>query len=208
MSIFSTRLKELRSKANLSQQELSKIIGISKSSINMYERGEREPGLETVGALADYFDVRTDYLLGKTDDSRSPKEAKKYNELIIQSLENYRQLHGYDRKQMEALLDWDDMYSDLENGRILGDEGLLRTIQSQLAVDTTIYTDDFVGQKKNSPSEMPLTEGEKMWLELYNKISDDAKDILITMIDSFDRLPEDRQKFALQVIRAALGDHE
>ena len=190
MSIFSTRLKELRSKANLSQQELSKIIGISKSSINMYERGEREPGLETVGALADYFDVRTDYLLGKTDDSRSPKEAKKYNELIIQSLDNYRQLHGYDRKQMEALLDWDDMYSDLENGRILGDEGLLRTIQSQLAVDATIYTYDFVGQNENSPEEPTLTEGEEMLLDLFR------------------RIPEDKQELVLQMIRVALGSQE
>ena len=69
MSIFGIRLKELRNKSNLSQQELSNIIGISKSSINMYERGEREPGLETVGTLADYFNVQTDYLLGKTNDT-------------------------------------------------------------------------------------------------------------------------------------------
>ena len=76
MSVFSTRLKELRNKSNLSQQELSKIIGVSKSSINMYERGEREPGLETIRAFADYFDVQTDYLLGKHDDKRSLKNGK------------------------------------------------------------------------------------------------------------------------------------
>ena len=194
MPNFSTRLKELRNKANLSQQELSKIIGISKSSINMYERGEREPGLETVGALADYFDVRTDYLLGKTDDTRSPKQAKKYNKLIIQSLEGYRLFHGYDRKQIEDLLDWEDMYSELENGRIHGDAGLLKTIQGLLAVE-------------NPPSEPSLTEGEKMWLELYRRTSEDTRDILINMMNSFDRLPDDRKEFALQVIRAALGGH-
>lgn len=59
--------------------------------------------------------------------------------------------------------------------------------------------------KKNSPTEQSLTEGEKMWLELYHKISDDTKDILINMMTSFDQLPEDRKEFALQVIRAALG---
>ena len=62
--------------------------------------------------------------------------------------------------------------------------------------------------KKNSPSESTLTEGEEMWLELYHRVSDDTRDILIKMMDSFDRLPDDRKEFALQVIRAALGGHE
>lgn len=62
--------------------------------------------------------------------------------------------------------------------------------------------------KKNSPSESTLTEGEQMWLELYHRVSDDTRDILIKMMDSFDRLPDDRKEFALQVIRAALGGHE
>ena len=208
MSIFSTRLKELRNKANLSQQELSQIIGVSKSSINMYERGEREPGLETVGALADYFDVRTDYLLGKNDDKRSPKEAKKYNKLIIQSLEEYRLLHGYDRKQMEDLLDWEDMYSDLENGRTLGDAGLLKTIESQLAIDATIYPNDFVEHKKIPPEEPKLSEGERMWLELYHRLSNETRELMIHTMGGFDRLPKDKQKLALQMIRIALGDHE
>ncbi len=154
----------------------------------MYERGEREPGLETVGALADYFDVRTDYLLGKTDDKRSPQEAKKYNKLIIQSLEDYRLLHGYDRKQIEDLLDWEDMYSDLENGRTLGDAGLLKTVQGLLAVDATIYPNDSVEHKENPPSEISITEGEKMLLELFR------------------RVPEDQQTLVLQMIRAALGN--
>ena len=208
MTNFSIRLKELRNKANLSQQELSKIIGISKSSINMYERGEREPGLETVGALADYFDVQTDYLLGKSDDTRSPKQAKKYNKLIIQSLEDYRVLHGYDRKQIEDLLDWEDIYSDFENGRVLGDEGLLRTIRGLLAVDATIYPEDCTDHNENPPSEPSLTEGEKMWLELYRMVSKDTRVMLFTMVNSFERLPEDKQKLALEAIRVALGNQE
>lgn len=62
--------------------------------------------------------------------------------------------------------------------------------------------------KKDSPSESTLTEGEQMWLELYHRVSDDTRDILIKMMDSFDRLPDDRKEFALQVIRAALGGHK
>ena len=61
--------------------------------------------------------------------------------------------------------------------------------------------------KKDSPSKVELSEGEKMWLELYNRVSDDTRDLLVKMMVSFDRIPEDKQKLALQMIRAALGDH-
>ncbi len=72
MPSFNQRLKELRLKAELSQQSLADGIGISKSSINMYERGEREPGLETLEAFADFFNVDMNYLLGTTDTIRTP----------------------------------------------------------------------------------------------------------------------------------------
>lgn len=66
MSKFSERFKELRVNHNLSQQELASQLGISKSSVNMYERGEREPGLVTLEKIADYFNVDMDYLLGNS----------------------------------------------------------------------------------------------------------------------------------------------
>lgn len=68
MSCFSERLRSLRKNFGLSQQKLADAIGsVSKSSINMYERGDREPGLETMEAFADFFNVDLDYLYGKTD---------------------------------------------------------------------------------------------------------------------------------------------
>ncbi len=73
MSKFSSRLKLLRTQAKLSQQELADALKISKSSVNMYERGEREPGLETIEAIADHFNVDLNYLLGKSDISNKTK---------------------------------------------------------------------------------------------------------------------------------------
>lgn len=67
MSKFSLKLKELRIAKSLSQQQLGNMVNMSKSSINMYERGEREPGIETLEAFADCFNVDLDYLLGKSD---------------------------------------------------------------------------------------------------------------------------------------------
>jgi transcriptional regulator with XRE-family HTH domain len=56
--------------------EFSKFIGISKSSVNMYERGEREPNLETLEKIADFFAVDMDYLHGKTDSPRTPAQPR------------------------------------------------------------------------------------------------------------------------------------
>lgn len=67
MPKFNERFKALRLSRDLSQSELAKNLRISKSSVNMYERGEREPGLETLEAIADLFNVDMDYLLGKSD---------------------------------------------------------------------------------------------------------------------------------------------
>ena len=66
MSKLSKRLKELRNSKGLSQQALANEIGISKSSINMYERGEREPSVDTLELFADYYNVDMNYLLGNS----------------------------------------------------------------------------------------------------------------------------------------------
>ncbi len=67
MAKFSDRLKSLRTSCGISQSDFAKMIKLSKSSVNMYERGEREPGFETLETIADYFNVDMDYLMGKSD---------------------------------------------------------------------------------------------------------------------------------------------
>lgn len=74
---FHNRLRELRHSRALSQQKLADYMGTSKSSINMYERGEREPGLEMLEAFADFFNVDLDYIIGKTDVPNKILHSKK-----------------------------------------------------------------------------------------------------------------------------------
>ena len=59
------RLKELRDEHGLTQAELGKLLNISPSAIGMYEQGRREPSIEALIKIADYFRVTTDYLLGR-----------------------------------------------------------------------------------------------------------------------------------------------
>ena len=72
MSAFSTRIKQLRVDLGLSQQALADKLGISKSSVNMYERGEREPGFETLETMATFFHVDMNYLLGSNSNILDP----------------------------------------------------------------------------------------------------------------------------------------
>lgn len=67
MATFSERLKSLRQEKGWSQQRLADELKLSKSSVNMYERGEREPGFETMETIADLFNVDMNYLYGHTD---------------------------------------------------------------------------------------------------------------------------------------------
>ncbi len=62
MAGFAQVLRLLRVEKGLSQQELANALKISKSSVNMYERGERQPNFETLELIADYFNVDIDYL--------------------------------------------------------------------------------------------------------------------------------------------------
>jgi repressor LexA len=165
VSVFSTRLKELRCEFKLSQQELADTIGTSKSSINMYERGEREPGLDTVKSFADFFDVKTDYLLGKSDDKRSVKEGVKYNKLILNIAESYRKKHGLTTQQMEGYLDWENMYEELESGRVLTSEAFLDVIKSLLNVLDMPLPDVRPVAQKRFPVLGNVACGEPIWAE-------------------------------------------
>lgn len=66
-TLFGARLRELRQEANYSQSDLARLARTSKSSINMYERGEREPGFEMMETLADIFNVDMNYLMGQSE---------------------------------------------------------------------------------------------------------------------------------------------
>lgn len=67
MTDFAKVFKQLRTNRELSQSALAEKLGISKSAVNMYERGERRPDFETAEAIADFFNVDMNYLLGYSD---------------------------------------------------------------------------------------------------------------------------------------------
>lgn len=71
--IFGERVKELRIKKNIKQSELGEIVGLSDNAISDIERGYRLTSMEKLEALADYFEVSVDYLMGRTDNPKVNK---------------------------------------------------------------------------------------------------------------------------------------
>lgn len=69
-----TKLFELRKSKNLLQREVAFACGLTTAAYGSYEKGDREPTLETLCKLADFFGVSVDELLGRTpqlfDDAR------------------------------------------------------------------------------------------------------------------------------------------
>lgn len=65
------KLFELRSEKNLSQRELAKIMNVSQGTYNNWENSNTQPSIEQLIALADFFGVSVDYLIGRTDETGS-----------------------------------------------------------------------------------------------------------------------------------------
>lgn len=86
------RLKELRERYNLSQNDVAKILKVSPALISSYERSERTPSPSKLLSLADLYHTTTDYLLGRSNntndtisisvDGLTPKQIKLLRELI------------------------------------------------------------------------------------------------------------------------------
>ena len=64
------RLKELRKKKGISQLRLATDLNTTQNTISRYETGEREPGINELIKIADYFNVSVDYLIGRTENPK------------------------------------------------------------------------------------------------------------------------------------------
>ena len=110
MSKFSENFKKLRSSIpELTQDVLAKELNVSRSRISMYERGEREPDIKTLHAIADYFNVSVDWLIGNTINQYLKNRIEEL-ELSQQDLTrmgiSYRHLIGLDNAYPPDELDY------------------------------------------------------------------------------------------------------
>jgi transcriptional regulator with XRE-family HTH domain len=113
------RIKELRTENGLTQQELAKILNVSSMSISFYENEQRKPDSEFIIACSRFFDVSTDYLLGKTYKRRIPREER--FGAFSKRLKHVRELKGISQRQAAEDLNISPQnLSYYENGRDAG----------------------------------------------------------------------------------------
>ena len=77
---FQIRVKELREEFNITQSQLAKKINVARSNISKYESGQLDVSTEIISKIADFFNVSTDYLLGK-DSERQQKHLSESDKL-------------------------------------------------------------------------------------------------------------------------------
>lgn len=76
MHLFTQRLKHIRETKRLTQKEVAERLGIDYKKYNHYETGRNEPDLAMTVAIATFFNIPLDYLLGRTNDP-SPLQKEK-----------------------------------------------------------------------------------------------------------------------------------
>jgi transcriptional regulator with XRE-family HTH domain len=91
------RLKELRIKKNKSLQEVADAVGASKAHIWEIERGgSKNPSMDLLTRLADYFEVSVSFLVGESPDEQEAELVAMYRDL--------KSLSPEDREKMRAIM--------------------------------------------------------------------------------------------------------
>ena len=88
--LLAKRIKELRKEKDLTQEDLGKLINVTKVSICCYENGTRVPTLETIVALADIFEVSLDNLLGREIEVVAKKRRTRMSKEEVEFIKEIR----------------------------------------------------------------------------------------------------------------------
>lgn len=75
--LLGDRLKELRKRKNLTQEEFGKLFGVAKNTVSYWEANTSKPDINLIKEIAKYFNVTTDYLLDFNNDDKANLEKLK-----------------------------------------------------------------------------------------------------------------------------------
>ena len=99
-------LKLLRAEKGVSQQKVADAINSNQQSIHRYENGDYQPDIETLIALADYFDTSIDYIVGRTDIRNRIERVDKYslNKEEAKLIDNFRDFSPEYKKYQTVMM--------------------------------------------------------------------------------------------------------
>lgn len=93
------RIRALREKTGMSARKFAEEMGMKYTTYYGYETGSREPGSDSIVALAKYYNVTTDYILG-IEKSPAPAEADTGDKRLDGIIENYHQLNEAGQQEL------------------------------------------------------------------------------------------------------------
>lgn len=97
--MLNERLKTLRERHELSQKELAIAINKTPQAYNYYEKGSREPDIETLIKIADLFSISIDYLVGHT--VHTAVSSMNFSEDEIELIKKYRALDEHGKETVD-----------------------------------------------------------------------------------------------------------
>ena len=103
MVTFGERLKQLRTEKDVTLDQLARDLGTTKATLSRYENGKRRPGMDLITAIANYFNVSTDFLLGHDIEKQNETAHKRIAEAISDNpelLQFWEQLSQRDDLQL------------------------------------------------------------------------------------------------------------
>lgn len=99
--MFAKRLKELRNKRGLTQQQISDRLGLARTTYSGYENGAREPDIDSLKKFSEFFGVTIDYMTGKDVDGELANVKDEFLKIYYKLPEDKRMLIREVAKSMQ-----------------------------------------------------------------------------------------------------------
>ncbi len=111
------RMRSLRDKKDLKQNKVAEMLDITPFQLSRYESGKTKPDPEMIASIANYYDVSTDYLLGRSDEPRMTADEEFEAFANDPELERwYRKLPESEEEDLQKLRRmWEIIKSDKNN---------------------------------------------------------------------------------------------
>ena len=182
--MFPKRLKKLRKNKKLKQEELGNFLGLSASTIGMYEHGRRSPDNKTLIKISNYFDVSADYLLGKTEIKNYENLEKQiFGKRLKQLRENANITQEELGKKVNLVKSNISMY---EKGKRTPSVEILEQMSNIFDVSIDYLLGKTEIKKYNTPFN---SNTEKKLFEKIKKMSEEQKKKILDVINIF--FPDD-----------------
>lgn len=152
-------LKLLRTEKKLSQENLSKKIGVSRSTVAMWENGSSQPDTDTLIKLSEIFNVSVDYLIGNSEFKSKEEMLNHFDETndietLKDGVDRYEEFTNKDKKDIAKIMDFTlDALSNEEalmfDGEPL-DEETLELLK--VSLENSIKMGKMMAKKKFTPN--------------------------------------------------------